>query len=293
MQIIRIALVFIMFFAWGFNLNAQQQMGTDQQFSEFNLVSYGEKGKKLWEIDGKSADILSDIVKLTQIVANVYGAQEDINIQADSGSFDKNENRMHLEKNVVITTNKGAKLVTDSLDWDREAELVTTSDTVNLESKNMVAVGEGAQAEPNLKKFSLEKDVKVQIKPEEEKGSKKDILKNRIDITCDGPMEVDYNNNLAVFKNQVRVDDGSMQLYSDIMDVYFNTSSTATAKSDNPEGMGGSINKIVAKGNVKIVRGENTSYSQEAVYSAQDKKIVLTGKPKLIIYSTEGINASP
>lgn len=293
MQIIRIIMIFILFFAWGFNINAQQELGTEQQFSEFNLVSYGEKGKKLWEIDGKSADILSDIVKLTQIVANVYGAEEDINIKADSGSFDKNENKMHLQDNVVITTNKGAKMVTDSLDWDRKAELVTTKDTVNLESKSMIAQGQGAQAEPNLKKFNLEKDVKVQIKPEDEKTSKKDVLKNRIDITCDGPMEVDYNNNLAVFKNKVCVDDGTMQLYSDTMDVHFSTTGAKSSSDDKSGSMGGSIIKIVAKGNVRIVRGENTSYSQEAVYLAQDKKIILSGKPKLVIYSTEGINASP
>jgi hypothetical protein len=48
----------------------------------------------------------------------------------------------------------------------------------------------------------------------------------------------------------------------------------------------------VAEGNVKIVRGENVSYSEEAVYTAADRKITLLGRPKLIIYSTEGMNAS-
>ena len=48
-----------------------------------------------------------------------------------------------------------------------------------------------------------------------------------------------------------------------------------------------SINKIIASGNVKIVRGENISYSQEAIYTALDKKVVLSGHPKLVFYSTE------
>ena len=57
--------------------------------------------------------------------------------------------------------------------------------------------------------------------------------------------------------------------------------------------MGSRIEKIVARGNVKITRGENISYSDEAVYTAQDKKITLSGKPRLIIYSAEELsNAS-
>ncbi|MCM8762793.1 MAG: LPS export ABC transporter periplasmic protein LptC [Candidatus Omnitrophica bacterium] len=286
MKIKRIIIVFILFFTAGLTLQAQEQT-TEQQLSEFNLVSYGERGKKLWEISGKSADILSDIVKLTQITASVYGAEETVNLNADEGSFDRGQNKIHLEKNVVITTTKGAKLVTDSLDWDRKTEIVSTKDTVNLERQNMIAAGQGAEAQPNLKKFSLQKDVEVQIKAEEENSPKNDTLGRKIFITCDGPLEVDYEKNLAVFKNKVAVDDGTMQLYSDVMDVYFNP-----AKDEKSKGMAG-IDKIVAKGNVKIVRGENTSYSQEATYLAKDKKIILTGKPKLVIYSTEGLNASP
>jgi hypothetical protein len=37
---------------------------------------------------------------------------------------------------------------------------------------------------------------------------------------------------------------------------------------------------------VKIVKGENVSFSDEAIYTGADQKIVLKGKPKLVIYST-------
>ncbi|MDD5044788.1 MAG: LPS export ABC transporter periplasmic protein LptC, partial [Candidatus Omnitrophica bacterium] len=144
MKFVRIIIILALFLSYSFVLRAQQEQTADQQFSDFNLVSYGEKGKKLWEIDGKSADILSDIVKLTQVVANVYGAEEDINIKADKGDFDKTNNKMHLEKNVVITTSKGGKLTTDSLDWDRKEELISTKAPVALERDNMVVIGQGA-----------------------------------------------------------------------------------------------------------------------------------------------------
>ncbi len=63
-------------------------------------------------------------------------------------------------------------------------------------------------------------------------------------------------------------------------------------KEGNTSVINSSIDKIIARGNVKIVRGENISYSDEAIYSGTDKKIVLSGKPKLVIYSAEDINAS-
>ena len=67
------------------------------------------------------------------------------------------------------------------------------------------------------------------------------------------------------------------------MDLFF-----ITAKGANKpkEPTANSIDRIVCRGNVKIVRGDNTSYSEEAVYTASDKKITLNGRPKLIIYST-------
>ena len=51
------------------------------------------------------------------------------------------------------------------------------------------------------------------------------------------------------------------------------------------------IEKIIARGNVRVVRGLNTSYSEEAVYSAAEKKLTLSGRPKLVIISTEQLDA--
>jgi hypothetical protein len=71
------------------------------------------------------------------------------------------------------------------------------------------------------------------------------------------------------------------------MDVYFSPEDKKEDSEKAPALMGNKIDRIVARGRVKIVRGENISYSEEAVYSAQDKKITLNGRPQLIIYSTE------
>ncbi|PIP20070.1 MAG: LPS export ABC transporter periplasmic protein LptC [Candidatus Omnitrophica bacterium CG23_combo_of_CG06-09_8_20_14_all_40_11] len=279
--------------------NAQE---SDQQIMDFSLASFGEKGKKAWDLSGKSADIFQDVIKLKDVIGNLYGKEEDVKLTADKGDFDKTQGKIHLEDNVIITTSTGAKLTTDSLDWDRKNQLVTTKDAVNIERGNMVTTASGAHGEPDLKKVSLQKDVTVNINPVADEKSQEPAVKKKIVITCDGPLQIDYEKNVATFNNNVKVDTQDALIDSDIMDVYFGKSTkdaSGLKKADSDVGsalggstMGSKIDKIIARGNVKITRGENVSYSDEATYNALDKKIILSGKPKLIIYSGEDINAS-
>ena len=305
-MVLKTFLTFLTFLLLTFNVFVQDQNAqeSDQQIMDFSLASFGEKGKKSWDLSGKSADIFQDVIKLKDVIGNLYGKDEDIKLTADKGDFDKAQGKVHLEENVVITTSTGAKLTTDSLDWDRKNQLITTKDVVTIERGNMVTTASGAHGEPNLKKVSLEKDVTVNINPETDGKSKEPSDKKKIVITCDGPLQIDYDKNIATFNNNVKVDTQDALIDSDIMDVYFgkagagkDTSGSKKADSDVSSALGGSamgskIDKIVARGNVKITRGENVSYSDEAIYSALDKKIILSGKPKLIIYSGEDINAS-
>ncbi len=277
----------------------QNKQESDQQISEFSLAGYGDKGKKAWNIAGKSADIFDNVVKLKDVVANMYGATEDIKLTADKGDFDKSEGKVHVEQNVVITTSTGSKLTTNSLEWDRKKQVVSTDDVVNISRDNMVSVARGAIGQPNLSQVTLQKDVQVQINPKQEEG-KNSAKNDKTIITCDGPLEIDYAKNIATFKNNVKVDTKDNLIYSDIMDVYFLPADknappgkdTAKAGGTDVGLMGTKIDKIIARGNVKIVKGQNVSYSQEAIYTAADKKIVLSGKPRLVLYSTEDLSAS-
>ncbi|MDD4894502.1 MAG: LPS export ABC transporter periplasmic protein LptC [Candidatus Omnitrophica bacterium] len=278
---------------------------SDQQIQDFSLSSFGEKGKKSWDLSGKSADIFSDVVKLKSVVGNLYGKDEDIKLTADNGDFDKAQSKIHLQENVVITTSSGAKLTTKSLDWDRKNQLVTSKDIVNIEKGNMVTTASGVYGEPGLKKVSLEKDVTVNINPTPAENGKEPSVKKKIVITCDGALQIDYQKNVATFNKNVKVDTQDALIESDIMDVYFGGTGKAAPekkkeKDADSAGMGSimgaggasKIDKIVARINVKITRGENVSYSDEATYDAVNKKIILSGKPKLILYSGEGLDAS-
>lgn len=264
----------------------------EQSINDFSLAGYGEKGKKSWDLCGRSADIFKDLVKLQDVVGNLYGKEEDVKLTAERGDFNKSSGTVHLEDNVVITTSAGARLTADSLDWDRKNQLVTTDTKVNIQKDNMTVEATGARGEPGLKKVALEKDVRLDINASQNEESGDPGAKGKITITCDGPLEIDYARNTAVFNNNVKVERSDSVIYSDKMVAYF--------KTDNPEGskgtqesMGANFEKIVATGNVRVVRGENVSYSEEAIYTAEDRKIVLKGNPRLVISTAEEFKDAP
>jgi LPS export ABC transporter protein LptC len=262
-----------------------------QQMSDFSLSGFGEKGKKSWDLTGKQADIASEIIKLNNIESNFYGDQDNMKLTADRGDFDRVKGSLHLENDVVITTSSGARMTTNSLDWDRKEQLVTTRDPVNIVKDDMTIDGQGVRANTGFKIVNLEKDVKVKINNTEVSGQPK---KEKIEITCDGPLEVDYQKNLATFHDKVKVHTQDGLIESDSLEVYF-TGDKAPADQPRPaqseELNGSKIDKIIARGSVKITRGQNVSYSEEAVYSARERKITLTGRPKLVIFSEEKFNA--
>lgn len=287
--------IFFLFFSLAFGATADSQK-SEQQIGDFSLSGYGEKGKKSWDLAGKSADIFTDEVKLKDVNGNLYGKDEDINLTAKTGDFNKANGKVHLEKNVVITTSKGAKLTTDSMDWDRKNQLVTTKDRVNIEKDNINITAIGAHGEPNLKKIALNKDVRVDINPSLKAAADPGGLgvKEKTMITCEGSLEIDYEKNIATFNKDVKVERPDLTIYSDRMDLYFSAGKDNRQENKTSQIMGNNkIDKIVARGNVRIVRGEDTSYSEEAVYTAADSRVVLSGRPKLVFYSTEGLeNAS-
>lgn len=265
----------------------EQAQEAEQKIENFSFCGYTQRGKKSWEVKGSSADIFSDIVRLTSVNANVYGDEENVNLVSDKGIYDKALQKMHLEDNVVVTTETGGRLTTDSLDWDKATQKVTTEDMVYIEKQNIKAIAKGLEGQPDLKKVQLKENVQVEIEDqsqllgqpqpsaEEEKNKQPTI------ITCDGPLEIDYDKEIATFNKNVKADQGEQgQMYADTMEAYFDFKNKK-------------VIRIKSTGNVKIVKGENTSYSDEAVYSAVDKKMTLNGRPRLMIYSEDKLIDAP
>lgn len=264
---------------------------SDQAMGDFSLSGFGDKGRKSWEVSGRSADIGPEVIKLNDVVSNFYGDKETVKLTADNGDFNRIEGSMRLKDNVVVTTSSGAVMTTDSLDWDRKKQIVQTDAPVKLQKDEMVITGQGAKGFPDLNKVDLNKEVQVSITPvkEDQRGRSG----RRIEITCDGPLQVDYQKNIATFNNNVRVELEDAIITGDQMELFFLGGSGGRKNDiDDVGAMAGSkIDRILARGNVTVIRGQNVSHSDEALYSALENKITLLGKPKLVIYSSEGLNA--
>jgi len=238
-----------------------------QQLEGFNLSGYSQSGQKSWDIKGDKADVQGNEVAVTNVNANSYGDQ-DLNLTAKKGKIDKATGDVDLEQDVVITSDSGATLKTDTLQWQRNKDLVQTDDKVSIEDATMTVQGTGMQAHPSLKDATLKSDVTANIQAEG-KDKKKD---NQIQITSDGPMEIDQASQTAVFTDNVQALEMSSgrKLKADRMKVTFDEDSRK-------------IKEILCTGNVEVHQGMNITYSDSLTYKADEQRMILTGKPKLII----------
>ncbi len=88
-------------------------------------------------------------------------------------------------------------------------------------------------------------------------------------------LEADNKKKTVTFKTDVKAQMENFTVYCNKMVVYYEE-----APEKKGSGEGTKIDKIVATGDVKIVRAEGgVATGQKAVYYQRDEKLVLTGKP--------------
>ncbi|MEA3328272.1 MAG: LPS export ABC transporter periplasmic protein LptC [Candidatus Omnitrophota bacterium] len=248
--------------------SAGPEEAVKQEVSTFLLSGYSTAGAKEWEVKGDSAKIFTatNEIKLDNMTAKVWTEDNKcMALSSDIGTFDQATENARFKKNVVVTDESGTELRTDYLDWHpkgqggNKLQLIKTDAYVEIEKENLKAEGVGLRAKHQLNNVQLNKEVEVSIKG-----------KQKIVITCDGPLELDYKDSIAHFSENVKVDSERGELFADKMDVFIDKQKK-------------SITKIVCTGNVKIKQEENITFSQKAVYFAEQGKVILLGKPRLVI----------
>ncbi len=239
--------------------NEQAQKETAQRVYSFSFSKYTETGQKELEIEGDSADILSQNVELINVIAKAYAEESPVTITADQGSIDRATSNVVLHHNVVATTETGTRLMTERLRIDANNKSLDTDLQAKVKKDNINIEGTGASSDSQLSKVIFKKNVTVVIQDPESETSTPTI------ITSDGPLEVDYKRNLAHFSKNVIAQHERGILNSDYMDVIYDKTTRR-------------VSKIVARGNVTITSQEgNKTYSDNAVYLADEKRIVLGG----------------
>jgi LPS export ABC transporter protein LptC len=240
---------------------------SSQQLQGFNLNGYNNTGEKTWDINGTKADISEQNIQITNVDANFYG-KEQANLTADHGTIDKSNGNVNLKDNVVITSkDRGTQMTTDTLDYNRNKDLVTTQDPVKIVDDQGVVTGQGMSAHPNLKKAKINKNVKAVVNTQQQGEPDNQV----ITITSDGPMQMDQATMYAVFNVHVIAVEASTgrELHSDKMEIWFNQ---ATKK----------IKKAICTGHVKVIQGPNVSYADQMVYMGDTQVLTMTGRPKIV-----------
>jgi len=275
----KIRILFVLFFSASIAISAYADESAEsspsavgsQQLQGFNLNGYDNKGDKTWDVNGAKADISDNNIQITNVDANLYG-KEEANLTADHGTINKTNGNVNLKDNVVITSkDRGTQMTTDTLDWNRNKDLVSTQDPVKIVDDQAVVTGQGMSAHPNLKKAQINKNVKAVVKTQPDG----DPESQTITITSDGPMQMNQATMYAVFNiNVVAIDPATgRELDSDKMEIWFNQ---VTKK----------IKKAICTGHVKAIQGPDISYSDKMIYDGETQVLTMIGRPK-IIFVTE------
>ncbi len=237
-----------------------------QQLQGFNLNGYNNTGQKAWDVNGTKADISDTNVQITNVDANFYG-KENTNLKSDHGTIDKTNGNIHLQDNVVVTADRGTQMTTDTLNWNRDKDLVTTQDPVKIVDQQGVVTGQGLSAHPNLKKAQINKDVKAVVKTNPDEPANPQI----VTITSDGPMQMDQVKMYAVFNVHVVAIDQSTgrELHADKMEIWFDQATKH-------------IKKAICTGHVKAIQGPNVSYSDQMIYIGDTQVLTMIGRPKIV-----------
>ncbi len=240
---------------------------TSHKVYSFSFSKYTTAGDKEIEIEGDSADVFARSVVLKNVIAKAYAEESPVTITADTGTIDKATSKVRLDRNVVATSENGTRLLTQTLDILPARKMLETEAQAEVKRDNISIEGLGAIGDSRLKKVRFKKKVTVIIKnPESENG--KPTL-----ITCDGPLVVEYDQNIARFHENVVVEDERGILRADTMDVYYNKASRR-------------VSKIVAVGNVVVENPDgNQTLSDNVTYLAEEGRIILGGDTEALYVS--------
>jgi LPS export ABC transporter protein LptC len=240
---------------------------------DFSFSKYNVAGTKEMEIQGKSADMLAKIVTLDNVIAKAYAEDIPVTITADKGMFDKSSALVQLRKNVVATTDDGARLTSEALDIHTDTNIIKTDQPADVYKDKMHLQGLGASCDQQIQRARFDKNVKMTV--EGDPAAAGEEKQNKVVITCDGPLDIDYDKGIAKFSDNVIAVDSNGILKSDYMDVYYDKEA-------------GDVEKIYSYGNVIILQDENKTYCDNVLYLAREGKTILGGEPEAFVISEKG-----
>jgi len=135
----------------------------EQAIENFTLTQTSQ-GEKKWELEAERAEIYKregkTIVQKLKIKFYDQGKITSVLI-AREGELRSQSGDMEVRGDVVVTSEEGTTLKTESLKWDANRNKIVTDDLVRQEKGDTIITGQGLESDPELEKVVIKKNVKV------------------------------------------------------------------------------------------------------------------------------------
>ena len=123
-----------------------------------NTISEEVNGVKVWELTAeKSAiNIITQDAELQNIIGHFYQKNGRIvELRAKSGTYDNTTKNVHVEGDVIVTTDDGAKLTSVKLDWLNNEYKLIAKEKVNITKDDIKATGDMAESIDGFRHFKI------------------------------------------------------------------------------------------------------------------------------------------
>jgi LPS export ABC transporter protein LptC len=138
------------------------------QIIENSTITFSQEGIRSATIFAEYVAVYEkrDLKKAKKVYVDFYDKKGNHTsvLVADSGMIQERKQKFEALGNVVVTTDEGIKLETQSLRWDPESAKIVTEDFVTITKGKDVITGYGLEADQELKYFVIKKKVKGEIK---------------------------------------------------------------------------------------------------------------------------------
>jgi len=137
--------------------------GADMSLEKIRFVE-DKHGQKTWELEAKSIQQYQDqnIVMLEEVKVTFYTKEgQSFILSGRQGKIYQDSKNMELVGEVQLTSSDGYQLKTHSVAYHHQERKVTTSDSVEIEGKQIRLVGRGMLVDLEAQSFKILSHVKT------------------------------------------------------------------------------------------------------------------------------------
>lgn len=142
----------------------------DQEARDFTLTESSE-GKKNWTLWASYAAMYNDQslvdAKTVRIEFFDKEGKRFSTLLAKTGRVHQRTNDLEARGNVVVTTESGIRMETDSLRWKNGTQKIVSDGFVKVTRQHDVVTGYGFESDPSLDHFRLTRQVRAEVRDTE------------------------------------------------------------------------------------------------------------------------------